>query len=327
MIKVLLTAVGSNTSISVLKALRREDRTKYYIVGVDHFNNYEAAGSSYCDKTYRVPPVSSREYVKQLLNICVAEDIQVLIPIIDLEVEKIARNKALFVENKIIPCVADYKNVKICNDKYLTYNFLKNKGIKVPQTLIKKDLNSIGSNLKKTFFVKPRRGCSSIDCFKANNHKELMVYINIVKDPVIQEFLDGKKYIIDVINNLKGENILAIPREEFSAKAGIGVRAQTIRDEGLIEYGKKVAETLNIKGTANIEVFRKNNKILFIEINPRFSAGSILSVVAGVNIAKIVIDIFLDKKIERKDLVWEENVYMTRYWQEFFYSNKKLINL
>ena len=321
-INVMITGMGSTTALSVIKGLRLSKIYEYKITGTDIYNKSEIAGATFCDKIYKVPLATNNFYISELIKICKKENVNLLIPIIDQEVEKIAKHMTLFRQNNIIVCSSSYETVKNCNDKYKTYLFLKNKGIETNEVYLQKNLKKI-ANSNGPFFIKPRRGCSSINCYSADNLKELKIILKKIKNPIIQRLLSGKQYVIDIINDLNGKNLIAIPRYEISSKAGIGVKAKTVKNEKLILYGKKISETLQIKGTANIEVFACRNRISLIEVNPRFSAGSILSIAAGVNIPDIVIDLFLNKHITKKRLLWKKNIYMTRYWQEIFFYNRK----
>lgn len=324
-INVLISAVGCTTSISVIKALKLSKNCSYTIVGTDVLDKKEVAGSIFCNKYYVVPPIDNKDYISKLLTVCKDEKINVLIPILDHDVETISKNKREFEDCGIKVCTSDYETVLNCNDKYRTYDFLKSKNIKVPRVLLKDEILTRKSDLSYPLFVKPKNGISSIDCYKVNNESELTAFLYKIKNPIIQEYIEGQHCVIDVVNDLNGKNLLAIPRLEFGSKAGVGVKAEIVNDKSLIKYGKMISEVLNIKGVANIEVFKKNNEIKFIEINPRFSAGVILSVISGVNVPEIVINLFMNKSMDVKMFKWQEGYYMTRYWQEaYFNGNKKL---
>lgn len=323
---ILITAMGCNTSISIAKSLRRAKSQKYRIIGTDIVSFHEMAGSPWCDEYHQVPPYKDDRYIEILVDIAKKEKADFLMSVMDIEMEKLSANSDFFKKNGIQLCLPDYKVVTLCNDKYETNKFLGGKGIGVPATYIPTEFSD-GTFKKFPLFIKPRKGVSSVDCYKANNEEELKIFLKRTENPIVQEFIEGEQYVIDVVNNLDGNNIVAIPRRELSSKAGIGVKAVTIKDAELIEYGIKVSELLGIKGVANIEVFKKGNEIILIEVNPRFSAGSIVSCVAGVNIPEIVISVFMGEKIEEKRLEWKGNIFMTRYWEEVFTDVEKQLIL
>ncbi|MGB2580227.1 MAG: ATP-grasp domain-containing protein [Minisyncoccia bacterium] len=323
---VLITAMGCNTSISIAKSLRRSNSQVYRIIGVDMAPLHEMAGSVWCDEYYQVPSYKDDNYIKTLIDIAQKEKADFLMSVMDIEMEKLSANVEVIEKNGIRLCLPEHETIVLCNGKYETNKFLGAKGVRVPATYTPTEFDAVPSK-QFPFFIKPRKGVSSVDCYKANNEEELDIFLERTEDPIIQEFIGGEQYVIDVINNLEGKNIVAIPRRELSSKAGIGVKAVTVKDEDLIEYGIKVSELLGIKGAANIEVFKRGGEIILIEVNPRFSAGSIISCVAGVNMPEIVLSIFMGEKIEVESLKWNADIFMTRYWQEVFTDVKKQIKL
>lgn len=323
--KVLITASGSTTAISVAKALNLSSIYKFILIGTDIYDNFTIPSSIFFKKIYKVPRYFENNYIQTLTKICINENIQFIIPILDQEIEKITKNIDVFKKNNIIVCSSSYDTIVNCNDKYATYLKLKKKGINVSKVYLSKDLNKVKKFIKPPYFIKPRRGVSSIDCYKVDSFKELEILIKKINEPIIQKTLTGKKYVLDVLNDLNGKNIIVVPREEIDSKAGIGIKSISLNDKDLIRYGKKISEALKIIGPANIEIFREKGCIELIEINPRFSAGTIATVIAGVNTPEILIDIFLHKKINKKRFKWNSNLYMTRYWQEVFYLNKKIV--
>lgn len=324
-INVLITAMGCNTAISIAKGLRLNADKRYRIIGTDMLPSYEAAGSIFCDKFFQVPSFKDESFISKLIDISIEEGVKVIMSVVDMEAAKLAKYTALFEERGIELCLPDSQVIDICNDKYKTNRYLAERDVKIAKTYLEKEINDAGS-LNYPLFIKPRFGVSSADCHKIINQEELSFFMGKVDEPIIQEFISGDQYVIDVLNDLSGKNIVAIPRHEISSKAGIGVKAVTVHDDALSEYGKKISELLGIKGVANIEVFKKDEEISLIEVNPRFSAGSILSVVAGVNLPAIIVDLFLGLDISSYNKLWIDGVYMSRYWEEAFSHNGEMIS-
>lgn len=321
--RVLITAIGSTTAISAAKALRKSKR-HHYIVGTDIYPSSEIAGPIFCDTVHRVPLFSDPQYIETLLKICKQDRIEYIIPIMDQEVEIIAANADVFKDAGIMPCVSDVETIKICNDKYLTWKALKAKGIQTPHAYLPEE--SVLFMPLLPLFIKPRHGISSRDCYKITTKEEYDLFVARVDEPVIQQYLSGKQYVIDIVCDLASNPIASTVRHEISAKSGLGVKAVTLHDSAIREYVEKIAKALLITGQANIEVFKDNDTISLIEVNPRLSAGSILSAAAGVNIAEIAIDVFSNKELNPADYDYRDNVYMTRYWEEVYYRDGELMS-
>ncbi|MEN9327876.1 MAG: hypothetical protein RI947_684 [Candidatus Parcubacteria bacterium] len=321
--RVLITAAGSTTAISAAKALKKSKR-HHFIVGTDIYPSTEIAGTIFCDTVHRVPLFSDPQYIETLLSICKKERIEFIIPIMDQEVEIIAANANLFKDAGIMPCVSDVETIRICNDKYLTWKALRAKGIDTPHAYLPEE--SVLFLPLFPLFIKPRHGISSRDCYKITTKEEYDLFVKKVDQPVIQQYLSGKQYVVDIVCDLASNPIVSTVRHEISAKSGLGVKAVTLHDTVICEYAEKIAKALLITGQANIEVFKDNDTISLIEVNPRLSAGSILSAAAGVNIAEVAIDVFSNKELNREDYRYHDNVYMTRYWEEVYYRDGQHMN-
>ncbi len=316
MIHALVTAVGCNTSLSIIKGLRRAGE-RYRIVGVDITPPHEALGASFCDAFYQVPSFRDDGYVESLLDIIHKEGVMLLFSVLDQELEILAAVETSLSAEGVRLCAAPGPVIKLCNDKYALNTFLQKEDWSVPVTLLAEEAVRADS-MTFPVFIKPRYGVSSRDCYTAHNKQELEVFLSRVNNPLVQEFLEGDHYVIDVVNDLQARNIVSIPRREISAKAGIGVKAVTVKDEELIAYGRDLSELLGVRGAANIEVFRREDRIVLLEVNPRFSAGSILSVESGVNIIDVTARVFLGQGPKFDGLSWKGGVYMSRYWEEVF---------
>lgn len=323
-IKVLVPTIGCTTAISTVKGLKLSKDKKYRIIGTDICDRYEVAGAVFLDAYYKVPFIEQCNYLDVLFEIAKKESIDVIVPILDSDVEKLSKSRKVFEGANIKICAPSFEIVCICNDKYKTYTYLKEKNIEMPPVYLKEEALKKEFSIKYPAFVKPRNGISSVDCYKVNNENELSVFLSRINDPIVQGFMEGQKCVVDIVNDMNGKNIIAIPRYEYSSKAGVGVKAEVVKDDLLIKFSSRLSEVVGITGVANIEVYKKNNKLLLVEINPRFSAGVVLSIIAGVNIPEIVIDLFLNNHIDFSKLSWEEGIYMTRYWQECFSFDRSI---
>ncbi|RKX92672.1 MAG: hypothetical protein DRP84_09650 [Spirochaetes bacterium] len=319
--KVLITGVGSTTALSVIKGLKKQDVFNVFIVGTDINEEKNIAGSKFCDKFFKVPlAINEENYIATLADIINSESIDLLIPIVDIELEVIARNRDV-IEKSTYLLLSSYDTVMICNDKFRTYDFFNKQGIPTLKTILADDFSKIKnllvhSGMDFPLIAKPRKGVSSRDIYEIQNEEELFL-IKKVKDPLLQEKGRGQEYTIDVFCD--GENsISAVPRKRIETRAGISYKGQTEKDEKLISPAKKIAERLNIKGPANIQCFKNGDEVRFFEINPRFSGSLPLTIAAGVNTPLFALKMAAGEKLEPvKDF---KIVKMCRYWKEVFYD-------
>jgi carbamoyl-phosphate synthase large subunit len=320
-ITVLVTGVGATTGISVIKGFRQQDEFRVRVVGTDINPRDRIAGSSFCDIFYTVPPAVDATYIPVLMDICKKEGVQVLIPIIDPELLALAEHKEALAQLGVKVVVSDPKTVRICNDKYATFDFLKHHDIPTPETWL---IDKITEPQALTYplFVKPRDGVSSVNAFRVDSPEELMSAKKRVLNLVVQEYLEGKEYTTDVLADFEGCVFAVVPRQRLQTKDGISYKGQTCFDDELIHWGRRISEILNIRGPANIQCMVFGDRISYFEVNPRFSGSLPLTIAAGVNTPLWVLKLVCGAPSPHVYLPFQSMV-MTRYWSEVFYPGEQ----
>ena len=320
-LRVLITGVGSTTAICVIKGLKKQQEYDVYIVGTDTNEKTSIAGSNFCDSFYKVPPANhANSYLSAIQDIIRMESVDLLIPIINSELETIARKREP-IEKLTYLLLSSYETVMICNDKFKTFKFLEENGLPTVKTVKVDNIENLKNNFLKSgitfpLIAKPQKGFGSVDVYEIFSEEELSL-VKRIKNPIIQEKARGQEYTIDVFCD--GEKmIIAVPRKRIETKSGISYKGQTEKDERLIEYAKIVSEKLHIKGPANIQCFKEGDDIRFTEINPRFSGGLSLTIESGANSPLLALKMAAGEQLKTtKDF---RIVKMCRYWEEVFYS-------
>lgn len=318
MIPVLVTGMGSVTAVSIVKGLRQQSEL-LYIVGTDTNIKNEIAGSSFCDKFYTVPRAVDYNYISQLLDICAAENVKIVFPVVDIELEIIATNIEVFRNHGIHVWLSDLETIQTCNNKYQTYKFFLDHKFATPQTWLPEEIAGREADLPYPLIVKPIDGRSSIDVFCVEDVTALQQALKKVNQPIIQEYLEGKEFTIDVLADEDSRILAVVPRERIEIKAGISYKGQTVKDKQLIEKATDIAKKLRIKGACNIQCRVQDSLVKFFEVNPRFSGTLPLTIAAGVNSPMLLVKLALGQKLEKEYFDFQAGVYMARYWQECFY--------
>ena len=318
-INVLITGVGSTTAISVIKGLKKQTKYEIKIIGTDIFQEDSIAGSKFCDKFFVVPPASNEpEYISKLLDVINKESIDILIPIVDIELEIIAKNRIAF--NNTFILLSSYETIMRCNDKMNTYEFFNKYDLPTLKTIsIQKNDNIndkiLDSDLKYPLITKPRNGVSSRDVYEIKNFRENAL-IRRVDNPILQEKGFGEEYTIDIFGD--GEKLIcAIPRKRIETRSGISYKGRTVKNSKLWNFSNIIYNELKFMGPANIQCFINNGEVKFFDINPRFSGGLPLTIAAGINTPLLGIELYLSEEIEPINNFKE--ISMCRYWEEIFY--------
>lgn len=241
--------------------------------------NNLSPGLYFGTKHYIVPLTTDPEYIPIIKSICFRERIQLLIPTIDDELPLFGRHREDFEGMGIHVAVSSERTGLLCNDKYSTARFLIERGIPFVPTLLPEELDF--ENQQYPLFLKPKSGRGSVGAFHIKNERELRFFLEYVPDAVVQEFLEGKEYTIDLLADFRGNVISVVPRERMVVRSGVSDRGQTFNHPGMIQLAIRTAEALDIRGPANIQVKLQGDKATLFEVNPRFSGGIPLTIAAG----------------------------------------------
>jgi carbamoyl-phosphate synthase large subunit len=145
------------------------------------------------------------------------------------------------------------------------------------------------------------------------------------KNYIFQEYIEGEEYTIDVFMDSSSKVISVVPRLRLEVRAGEVSKAKTTKDEMIIKEVKKLCDTLKgAYGCITIQLFKtKEDRLIFIEINPRFGGGYPLSYLSGADFAELLIRDFLGEKLEYSQ-EWRDDLIMLRYDAEVLVDGSSL---
>jgi len=117
--------------------------------------------------------------------------------------------------------------------------------------------------------VKPRTGSGSRDISLVKSARELDA-MGRSEDFIVQEYLPGQGYSIDVLADRGGHVIAAVPRVREKVDSGVSVAGRTIRDRELEQFGTAVALRTGLTYIANVQCRRDHSgRPALLEVNPR----------------------------------------------------------
>ncbi len=320
---VLITAVSRKSDL-VLYFKRALKKLKVYgsVIGVDCDRLSPALYLS--DKGYIVRKIEEDGYYDEVLDIARRENVKMIVPTMDLELSGWAKMKEKASRMGIFVLISDEFSIEKSIDKYKTYEFFKSISIPTPETFLYGDIKSVNDSMFP-LFIKPRYGRGSENSYKVSNYRELSFYLWKIKEPVIQRYLDGDEFTVDVLSDFSGRFLTAIPRKRLLIRAGVSDRGKTFYDKKIVEYSKMIVESLNIVGPSNIQGKVNGDKVYFFEINPRFSGGISLTVESGVDFPRLILKMLLGRRIYKRELEFKEGVYMLSYSSHVFIEEGEII--
>ncbi|MGC8816161.1 MAG: ATP-grasp domain-containing protein, partial [bacterium] len=231
--------------------------------------------------------------------------------ILALEIE----NELNKINTKVFAPTIDTMNIII--DKYKFYRNLNNI-VKMPETFTKEEFVF---DVKKKYIAKPRKGRGSQKIIIINSLRDL----NDINDEyIIQEYISGIEYSVDVLCDMNGNLLNAVPRKRIIIDSGISIVSQTERNFNLIHLCEIICNKLFFRGFINIQFMKFKDDYYLLDINPRFGGASILSYYSSGslrrNLHSILTGRISDIKKEIDDI---EIVRMERYYIEEFIKIEK----
>lgn len=312
---VLLTSVG-----------RRAYMVKYFKEalsegGAVHVCNSDdkSIAFKYADKKVVSPLIYDENYIPFLLNYCTVNSINILISLFDIDLLMLAKHKKKFeaIGTKVI--VSDSSIVEICNDKWKTYQFLKENGFHAPASFL--NLSEVISRiavgkLNYPIVVKPRYGCGSISVAIAYDEVDLhyltkkanediansyLIYESAVtEDKVIyQECLRGQEYGADIINDLNGETQNVIVRKKLAMRSGETDIAELVEEPIIHRELEKLGNIIRHIANMDCDVFLIDGVPYILEMNARFGGGYPFSHMGGCDLPKAIVEWVKGKKVDK----------------------------
>lgn len=303
---VLLSCVGRRNYL--VRYFREVIQGRGRVVAVDASRLAPALQEA--DRGFVLPPVQHPDYLNQLLDLCREQQIGLVVPLNDLELPVLARARERFLQEGVRVVVSPPEVVTRCFDKWEMARFLDSRGLPVPKTFVL--LEAVRDTLRRdalTFpvMVKPRWGTASIGLYCPTDETELELAYRLARkqiersiiaevsalDPsrcvIIQEFLRGEEYGLDVINDLEGRYVTTLVRRKLGMRAGETDRAVTCHDPELEALGERIGRLLGHVGNLDCDVIRGPESFGILDMNPRFGGGYPFVHVAGANLPAALI--------------------------------------
>ena len=209
------------------------------------------------------PRIDDPGYVPFLQDLVAEHGATAVIPLTDLDIEVLARaDLPAFVPPPDI-CRATY-------DKYETHELLLSHGLPSPPTVLPGEEPD-----SYPVIVKPRRGSGAESISLARDRREMEFFAGYIeKDVMIQRFMGEEEFSIDILCDLDGRCLNAIPRTMIESRGGESIKGTVIADGELIDLGRRVGEALGVRGPCTVQAFRDPEIGLGItDVNTRFGGA------------------------------------------------------
>jgi carbamoyl-phosphate synthase large subunit len=261
------------------------------------------------DKRVAPPRIDDPAYVPFLQDLVQEHDVKAVVPLTDLDIEVLARAD--------LPAfVPDGDIAKATFDKYGTHETLTKLGLPSPPTVLPGEEPE-----SYPVMVKPRWGSGARSIHPAADRREMEFFVDYVKEPVmVQRLMGGPEFSIDLLCDLDGVCLNAIPRTMIESRGGESIKGTVVHDEELIELGRRTGEALGVRGPCTVQAFRDPEVGLGItDVNTRFGGAfpaPMYAALPGRTYPELIVKMARGEKVEQHVGEFRHGHTFTRwYWQ------------
>lgn len=337
-VTVLITACGNVYMPGITDSIRNNGERKIRLIGADM--NRDDTILQMTDKYYQVPRGDDPGYADAILDICIKEQVDVVIPIMSAELLTLAENADKFAKAGVTLSLSSLESLKIANNKLKLFEFMQENRIPAPRFCpvntvadVDKALEQVGVPVVfKTNEGSGSRGMRIIDPSKSRfdilfHEKPTSAYITLkefqealqegdMPSMLAMEYLPGHEYSVDLLCD-NGEVIYSLCRRGLNVQTSIILDGVVEDKPEISQLCSLVAQKLKLTGNIGFDVKeRADGTPVIMECNPRVTAGISEFTASGVNLLYLNIKRCLGEPIPK--LTPKYGVIMKRRYQEMY---------
>ena len=309
---ILIPGAGGFACINAIKSLRSVGYPGK-LISTDA--NSLSAGFFLADGYYILPKASDPAFIDKAMTVIKQEKIGIIFPTSGFDIFPYAQHRSSLESLGITVCISDSDTLDICCDKE-KFNETVRSEFPCPQHYQNPEAID-----HFPVFLKPRFGKGSRNAFLCETQRDLDYYFSKYDAMMIQEYLPGTEYTVDVLSDLSGQAIYAVARERVAVKEGISFKGRVIIDEEIEAIAMRLANFLKLKAASCIQLRRDREGILkLIEVNPRMGGGTIMTTLAGANIPYDMVKLCEGEVIQKPEI---RSMMILRYYNEIVIEDKE----
>jgi carbamoyl-phosphate synthase large subunit len=292
-LRILITGAGGPAAIAAMKSLRADPAVELLAADMDPW----ASGLYLVPPDCRtlVPAGADPDFADTLLTRCGTLDVDVVLPTVDAELRPLAHSRDKFTAAGIALLLAEAHALDIILDKLALATHCAGV-VRIPRTEL------FGPALDPASWtypvvVKPRTGSGSRGIYIIGSAAELDA---MERSPglIVQDFLPGEEYSVDVLADTNGHVIASVPRIRARVDSGVSVGSRTVHDPEVEYFGRTVARATGITYVANVQCKRdRDGSPALLEVNPRIPGTLGLTIASGVDMPRLALQALLGRRL------------------------------
>jgi carbamoyl-phosphate synthase large subunit len=290
-VRVLVTGAGGPAAIAAMKSLAADSSIQLIAADMDPW----AAGLYLVPERTLVPAGAAPEFAEVLLGRCRALGVDVVLPTVDAELLPLAAARDTFAAAGIRLLLAPATALGVILDKLSLARHCRGI-VPVPRTEPFGPATDPGS-WTYPVVVKPRQGSGSRGVVIVGSAAELAA-LDRPPGLIVQDFLPGEEYSVDVLADAAGHVIASVPRLRARVDSGVSVGGRTVHDPEVEGFGRAVARATGITYVANVQCRRdRDGRPALLEVNPRMPGTLGLTIASGVDMPRIALAALLGQTV------------------------------
>jgi carbamoyl-phosphate synthase large subunit len=170
--------------------------------------------------------------------------------------------------------------------------------------------------------AKPRFGSAGLGVGLVRDGQELALVArrgHELGEIIVQRVAPGVEHTIDVLSDRTGRCVCAVPRRRIEVRAGEVSKGMTVRSAVLEDLAARVCEALpGAYGALNVQIFVDGDvddpdNVAVVEINARYGGGFPLSLEAGADFPRWMLEELLGLPSTSSPDAWRSGLVMLRY--------------
>ncbi len=308
--KILIGSNGGLTGIYLAKELRRMEDV--ILCGAD--SSDICTGRFFVDEQVCLPNAWDPRFIDSLIGVLDAGEVDIYLPTHSREIKAVSMNGSRIrrqVGTKFI--VSPYGTFEALDDKAAANRNLRRIGIPVPDLIE-------GLSERYPIFMKHRVGSGSTGVMVIENPVIHKAYLDTCKDVSFFQLVQGREYTVDCLFDGEGELLGYNQRRRIKTIGGAAAITQNDHRFDIDPWIRRIASSWRFRGCVNFQYIVRDGVPYFIDVNLRYPSGGLpLTVQAGLDIPRLVVEMLLGRKVGPGDLKLTGTPdTMYRYFEEIF---------
>ncbi len=265
------------------------------------------------DVAARVPRVTDPAYVDTVEALCREHAIGLVVPLIDPELPVLAQARERLAAVGATVVASGPETAAVSDSKRVATSFFERVGLGTARLL---DPDAVRrGEAPFPVFLKPEDGSSSIGSRSIPSRDELEYWLPRTRKPLLFEELRGPEYTVDVYVGLDGVPRCAVPRRRLEVRAGEVSKGVTEDVPAVIRDALRAAAALpDARGVLTFQCrLDETGRPRFFELNARFGGGAPLSIAAGADFPRWLVEERLGRRPTIGAPAFRPGVVMLRF--------------